>query len=152
MIAEHQRGGEGPGLATEVLQILRSGTHAHTRRLLHLASDRRFGGLSRLDKSRERGEPRWLPADLAAEESAIIVVANEDNHGRVGARKVRRIIDGAMPRPACIAPRQTPSALGTVPMVTRPVIQRHRRHHQSGIHGIEARARHAKVRPLVRVG
>ena len=85
--AEHQRGGERPGLRGVVV----ARRDAHARFLEHFARHRVFEALARLDESRDGGIAARRPARLPAEQRALAVRHQHDDGG-IDARKglVRR--------------------------------------------------------------
>ena len=49
---------------------------------------RLLDGLARLDEARERREAALRPVHLAAQQGAVLLVGDQHDHGRVGARVV----------------------------------------------------------------
>ena len=80
--SEHQGGGEGPGLRSDIADRI----HAHTRFLVDLAGDRILQALARFDEAGQRGIASRRPARLPAQQGPI-AVAHQHDDGRIDARK-----------------------------------------------------------------
>ena len=78
--SDHQRRGEGPGLTCNITNI----THANSRFLKQLPSNRRFEILADLEKACERRIPARRIMRLAAQQELSIMFSEHD-HDRVNA-------------------------------------------------------------------
>ena len=88
--ADHQRGGEGPGLA----RMIGDAADRDAGLLLHLAPHRLLDRLARLQESGERGIHAGREARLPAEQAALAVDRQHDDD-RIDARKRLDLAGGA---------------------------------------------------------
>src|SRR4028119_2270633 len=92
--ADHERVREGPRLAAEVAEVL----DLDPDLLAHLAVDRLFYGLTRLDEAGEHAAQPLREAGRAREQD-LIPPPHADDHGRADPRGVHHPAPGATRRP-----------------------------------------------------
>src|SRR3954453_2246740 len=126
-VAQHQRAGEGPGLAAEVVQLVQR----HVDLLRDLAVDGLLGGLPRLHEPGEHRDP-LAPVRLAAQQQPVVVVHDGDDDWWVGAGEMVFAAGGGVPGETPVDHGGRPTAARAERLHPVPVQQggRRRRHVQ----------------------
>ena len=133
VVSQHERTREWPGLASEVLHIIRVRANHHSRLLSQLPSHRSLSRLSRFDKPGERRHSPHRPTRLAAEQRTVISITDENDHRRVCPRKMLDSVGLTAKGPARISNDERAPA-GCAPAGARPpVVERHSSNRQACI-------------------